>query len=318
MSIGHVLAVSSGKGGTLKTSVSSVTAGLTAAGGWRVLLVDLDEQGDCQTNLGYTDRTDAGASMAAAVESGGVPDVLAEVRPNLDVICGGPHLQRVASTLTSEALSGRFWQNRLELVIAPLAVNYDLVVLDLPPQFGVLHRAAYHLAHYLLVPSQVDRASLNGIAEVLTTLLEVRATTNPNLELLGVVCGPVLASATAQARDLRATIADILGTGELLIEPFIRSAPAAAELCRRDGLLPHELEDNIRTEEANNPFWKSLREGRKQPRRRTAAAGGLAGDYEQIVTEILRRFVQRQTELADSGTVDLREPAPSETPEGTR
>lgn len=304
--ISNVITITNGKGGALKTSLATSLAGLAAAGGWRTLLVDLDPQGDCQTNLGYTDRTDRGRSMATALTGGGVPDVLAEVRPNLDVVCGGDELASAVSHLRNEAARGVYALNRLEQALGPLAVNYNLVVLDLPPQFDFLHSAAFSMTHYIVIPTQPDRASINGFAKVLTTLLDARSTTNPHLELLAAVCGPVPKSATAQWRDVSARIADILGYDDILVDTPVRASATAAELCRDLGLLPHELEEREQAEEQANPFWKALREGRRQARRKAANPGGLAEDYRQIVTEILRRFTQRQSELAASATVDLR------------
>src|SRR3546814_14005396 len=66
----NVVAVTNGKGGVLKTSITANVAGVAAAGGWSVLVVDTDPQGNLARDLGPMDRTDHGAPLAAAVLTG--------------------------------------------------------------------------------------------------------------------------------------------------------------------------------------------------------------------------------------------------------
>lgn len=92
--VGAAVAVMNGKGGTLKTSVTANVGGLAAAGGYRVLLVDLDPQGNLARDLGYGPRSDAGAGLLMAMYQGGEPRRL-KVRENLDVVPGGGTVGRL-------------------------------------------------------------------------------------------------------------------------------------------------------------------------------------------------------------------------------
>src|SRR5512135_2739961 len=85
------IAVMNGKGGTLKTSITANVGGLAAAGGYRVLLTDLDPQGNLARDLGYGPRSDGGTGLLMAMYHGSEPPRL-QVRENLDVVPGGARL----------------------------------------------------------------------------------------------------------------------------------------------------------------------------------------------------------------------------------
>ncbi|MCU1548539.1 MAG: phosphopantetheine--protein transferase [Arthrobacter sp.] len=132
--LSRVIAVINGKGGVFKTSLVANVGGLLAEGGSRVLLVDLDPQGDLAEDLGYADQGDGGRSLAASLCFGGAPDLLLGVRSNLDVIAGGPHLDDAAAFLGAKAQKDRdAAQLALARLLAEVAGEYDLVLLDCPP-----------------------------------------------------------------------------------------------------------------------------------------------------------------------------------------
>ncbi len=107
--LGNAVAITAGKGGVLKTSLACHLAGLAADGGWRALLVDADPQGNAMFDLGYP--SDGGAALAAALLGDGGLVILDDVRPDLDVICGGPALDTVATGLGDD-VSDAFASNR--------------------------------------------------------------------------------------------------------------------------------------------------------------------------------------------------------------
>lgn len=106
--LSRLIAVINGKGGVFKTSlVAANLGGLLADGGPRVLLVDLDPQGNLAEDLGYANQGDGGRSLAASLCFGGEPNRLTGVRPNLDLIAGGPHLDDAAAFLGAKAQKDR-------------------------------------------------------------------------------------------------------------------------------------------------------------------------------------------------------------------
>ena len=285
--------VSNGKGGVLKTSLAANLSGLAATSGWSVLAVDLDPQGNLATDLGFLDRSDGGEALLRAVAEGAPLIPLKDVRPGLDVVAGGPRTAELAGHLSRAALSGQLVHGWLERALAPLAGAYNLVVFDCPPGEALIHTLALTAAHYVLIPTQPDLGSIHGLGAVFKRLLDVRETTNPAVEVLGVVVGPVGTQSTAIVRDTKARLADILGETVPVFGRTIRLAQAAAVHCRERGLLAHEYEQQALQA---TPWYRRL--GEKEGPRFSGAAAGLAEDYQVLAEEILAAFSTRQQALA--------------------
>src|SRR5450759_2318842 len=150
----RVVAVINGKGGAGKTSVTANVAGLVANSGFRVLVVDMDPQGNLAEDFGYTgsDIDDEGQALSAALAFGQPVRPVENVRPNLDVLIGGHHLDVAAAAL---AVAKDQTKARLSLahVLEPIAGEYDLIFIDCPPGIEALQTAA---------AAAVCRASMPG------------------------------------------------------------------------------------------------------------------------------------------------------------
>src|ERR1700712_5606427 len=107
--LSRVVAVANGKGGVGKTSTATELAGLASEAGYKILLIDLDPQGNVGEDLGYTGAGtgDEGAAMVSALMSGRpLPVSLPAVRPNVDVIAGGERLDDLAGVLLARHTRG--------------------------------------------------------------------------------------------------------------------------------------------------------------------------------------------------------------------
>lgn len=291
--IPSALMVSNGKGGVLKTSLAANLCGLAALSGWRVLAVDLDPQGNLASDFGVLDRSDGGAGLLRAVANQEPLVPLREVRPGLDLVAGGPATAELTGHLSRAALTGAVVHGLLERALAPVAGDYNLVVFDSPPGEALIHTLALTAAHYVVIPTQPDVASIHGLGAVFARLLDVRESTNPNVEILGVVVGPVGTQSTAIVRDTKAKLAEVLGESIPVFDPTIRLAQAAAVHCRERGLLAHEYEQAAGSAA---PWWKQRGSGERGPAFSSAAAG-LAEDYQRLAETILAAFSARQLEL---------------------
>jgi cellulose biosynthesis protein BcsQ len=285
--------ISNGKGGVLKTSLAANLSGLAALSGWRVLAVDVDPQGNLATDLGVLERSDGGEALLRAVAESAPLVPLAEVRPGLDLVAGGPRTAELAAHLSRAALTGEFVHGWLERALAPLAGSYNLLVFDCPPGEALIHTLAMTAAHYVVIPTQPDLGSIHGLGAVFKRLLDVRETTNPAIEVLGVVVGPVGTQSTAVVRDTRAQLAEILGESIPVFDRTIRLAQAAAVHCRGRGLLAHEYEAQA---EKATPWYRLRAAGERGPSFSRAAAG-LADDYQSLAEEILAAYTARQATL---------------------
>jgi cellulose biosynthesis protein BcsQ len=284
-----VIQLQSEKGGTGKTSLVSHLSSLLAASGWRVLAVDLDPQGNLVHDLGYLDRSDGGANLFAAIVGDDKLEPVAGVRPGLDVIAGGPALRDFTDWLAAEARAGRPHRQALENALLSVAGDYDVIFFDTPPTTTLLHETTSYAAHYLLITTQADRASIDGIGGVFRVFLQARPT-NPDLEILGVVLTRFDLRARAELRAVTDRLRDLLGDDVPLLGVIREAGMAAIHLRDRNqtAVEYHEA--------ASVPFH--LRRKRGDARRFSKHSAGLAADYDRVATAVVERFNQRQTAFA--------------------
>lgn len=296
--LARVVAVANSKGGVGKTSLATTIAGLAAVAGYRVLLIDLDPQGNAGEDLGYTGRGegDGGAGTVAAIAAGTPLSVtLHEVRENVDVICGGDRLDDLAGLLLSRHLRGAEVADVLAEPLSHLlaATHYDLVLVDCPPGESTLQMLALGAARWLVIPTRGDAASLKGMARIAQRLVQARAQ-NPDLELLGVVLFDIPSTATRLRREISEQITEALGGVAPLFEAAIRHSIAATD-ARGRGLLVHEHAAAL----SGEPFWRALREGRRPISQGSAPL--LAGDYAALAHEMLLRIATLEATREGAG-----------------
>ena len=165
-SLMRVVTVANGKGGVGKTWTACNLAGLAAAAGWRVLLIDLDPQGNAGHLLGYRweGESDDGQQVVDALMYGRpLTPPLTEVRPNLDVVPGGPVLDSLEDLLAGRIKRGHTVDGVFAEALAPVAGEYDLIVLDTPPTRPLLLRLALAATRWIVVPTRPGRTSIEGL-----------------------------------------------------------------------------------------------------------------------------------------------------------
>jgi chromosome partitioning protein len=190
--VGHprILALANQKGGVGKTTTAINLGTALAAIGERVLIVDLDPQGNASTGLGI-DRRSRNCSTY---------DVLIGEAPLRDAVVptAVPRLHIAASTMDLSGLelelgSTRDRAYRLRDAIAALNVNvvpesdYTYVLIDCPPSLNLLTVNAMAASDAILVPLQCEFFALEGLSQLLQTVEQVRTTLNPNLSIHGIV-----------------------------------------------------------------------------------------------------------------------------------
>lgn len=178
----HIIAVLNQKGGVGKTTTAINVAAYLGKQGKTVLLVDADPQGNATSGLG-TDKAGLDATLCDVLVSG--TDLLNVVREtSTENVFLVPTDARLASAEID--LAGR---DSRELVLKKALVNvdYDFVLIDCPPALGLLTINALSAANYVLIPVQAEYYALEGLSQLLQVMQHVRASSNPNLELLGVV-----------------------------------------------------------------------------------------------------------------------------------
>jgi chromosome partitioning protein len=182
--VGQTIACANQKGGVGKTTTVVNLGSYLALAGERVLIVDLDPQGNATSGLGL-DRLSIERSIYDAVIDG------ANLR-ELTVSGPVPHLDVVPSSIALAGaevelapLEGR--ERRLDRLLADVTGGYDYILIDCPPSLGLLTVNALTAADSVLIPLQCEYYALEGLTQLLATLDLVRDHLNPDLAVKGVV-----------------------------------------------------------------------------------------------------------------------------------
>jgi chromosome partitioning protein len=182
--VGEVVACANQKGGVGKTTTVVNLAAYLALEGRRVLVVDLDPQGNATSGLGF-DRSQPHNSIYPALVEGA--HVLDLVRPTtidgLSLVPSAPDLAGAEVELVAVADRER----RLGRALGPARARFDHVLLDCPPAVGLLTVNALAAADAVLVPIQCEYYALEGLSQLLATIDLVRDHLNPELRLAGVL-----------------------------------------------------------------------------------------------------------------------------------
>lgn len=195
-----ILTIASQKGGVGKTTLAVNLAYEMTQRGHRVLLADLDPQGDATMALGLATDGEGWFDAARALKRERPEPwsalTIHESPHGFDLIPSGAETEDLGT-----AADGFTQRNHVvRRVLDGLKDAYDLILVDSPPTLGTLQRNALAAADYILFPAQVHKAAINGLDRIINTIDELRAS-DPTIAILGAV--PFMTRNTVLTREIK-------------------------------------------------------------------------------------------------------------------
>ena len=186
----RVLAIANQKGGVGKTTTAINLGTALAAVGERVLVADLDPQGNASTGLGIPRQNNRRSTYHVLIGEAALPDVvISSGIPRLD--CAPSSMDLLGAELELAGLERKAHRlhDALERMVhaGKSGAGYSYVLLDCPPSLNLLTINALTAADAVLVPLQCEFFALEGLSQLLKTVERVRGSLNPSLSVQGVV-----------------------------------------------------------------------------------------------------------------------------------
>lgn len=202
-----IIVIANQKGGVGKTTTAINLSAACAMEGKRVLLIDLDPQGNSSLSFISSEEIGGSAYEFFTETQQTWKDFIYETKiQNLQIIPARINLAKLESKLVGDFDAIFRLRDRIEQI----KPAYDLVIIDTPPTLGLITVNALVAASHVLIPIQSSYFALEGTDDLLETIEKVRARPNPELDLLGVLV-TLFDKRTALSKDVEAHIRKVFG-----------------------------------------------------------------------------------------------------------
>jgi chromosome partitioning protein len=181
VTVGRVIAFANQKGGVAKTTTTLNLGVAFAEHGMRVLLVDLDPQGNLTMSQGLNPDAIERSMFDVLVHRVPIQEVIHDTEVELAV----SSIDLAGAELALASMIGR--ERALEKALAPVKENYHYVLIDTPPSLGLLTINALVASDGVIVPVQCEYLSLRGLVQLENTLSMIRENLNPDVEIQGIL-----------------------------------------------------------------------------------------------------------------------------------
>lgn len=177
----RVIALANQKGGVAKTTTTVNLAASLQELGQRVLVVDLDPQGNLTMSQGLNPDTIERSMFDVLVRSLPIEEIIEKVELHVAV----SSIDLAGAELALASMIGR--ERALEKALAPARPLYDFILIDTPPSLGLLTVNALTASQGIIVPVQCEYLSLRGLAQLQNTLSMIRENLNPDVDITGIL-----------------------------------------------------------------------------------------------------------------------------------
>lgn len=182
--MGKIIAIANQKGGVGKTTTAVNFSAALGNAGKKVLVVDVDPQGNATSGLGVNKREKPYSTYHLLVGAARIDDALVKTEfKNLDIVPSNIDLAGVEIELVD--MEERTY--RLKQALSPVKDKYDYIIIDCPPSLGLITLNALTAANSLLVPIQCEYYALEGLSQLMATVRQIKRLYNPDIEIEGVL-----------------------------------------------------------------------------------------------------------------------------------
>ena len=182
--MGKIIAFTNKKGGVGKTTTAVNMAAYCAAAGKKVLVVDIDSQGNATTALGFSKGSLKKSVYNVLVDDDtAAANILNTKVPGLDMLPANVDLSGAEVDIVYKRNREKLLKEALERV----RNDYDYIFIDCPPSLGLLTINAWVASDSIIIPLQSEYFALEGVSQLMSTISLVRQHLNPNLKIEGVV-----------------------------------------------------------------------------------------------------------------------------------
>ena len=185
----QIISVINQKGGVGKTTtVINLSAGLAHLGK-KILVIDLDPQGNATTGLGLSNLSNSNETIYGVLNgTNNITGVIKKTNfKNLDIITSNVDLSGLEVETAGDNERAFILKSKLTAYLNDFRSNYDYILIDCPPSLSLLTVMALVTSNSLLVPLQTEFFALEGITQLIKTIERIKVNLNPNLEIRGIL-----------------------------------------------------------------------------------------------------------------------------------
>ena len=180
----RVICIANQKGGVGKTTTAVNLSASIAVAEKKVLLIDIDPQGNSTSGVGISREGAHETIYEALLRGSGLKEILQKTSvPHLDVVPS--RIDLIGAEI--ELIQDKGRERRLEQLVKEVENHYDFIFIDCPPSLGLLTINSLTAAHSVLIPLQCEYYALEGLSQLLKTIQLIKQALNPRLAIEGIL-----------------------------------------------------------------------------------------------------------------------------------